>query len=411
MDISKLHSLLLRFHLCVDAVSPSTISKMESLATRYLKKWLQLPRSSTRVILYYPGICCPSVTYISREAKLNLLSCISSSSDPQLHELGIHLGQSFLQVRKNDYSILMAAKEQLSALPSARSLYLKAKSRLLNDTKSTCQSHLQTLSVQSKFEDSAKLETTCRTWNRLLSGLHPGQLSFILRASSDTLPTEVNLCRWNIQCGAKCALCDSPRPTTAHVLSGCPVALSQHRYTYRHDSVLYVLVTGLVDMFADLPNVKVFADLQNFRSCESPPATIPTTIMVTAYRPDIVVFNTDTSAVALLELTCPLDSSHHLEAARSRKQSKVEYHQILAELDRLEYPNYYETLEVSVLGHYQRFSVKNILNLLDFIQPDLLLARVAVQKMLDMAAKRCISASQRIFMAKKCSEWFSPDIN
>jgi len=67
---------------------------------------------------------------------------------------------------------------------------------------------------------------------------------------------------------------------------------------------------------------------------------IPTTIIVTAYRPDIVVFNTGTSAVAMLELTCPLDSSHHLETARFHKQSKVEYHQILAELDRLECPNY-----------------------------------------------------------------------
>ena len=158
---------LLRFNLCVDAVSPSAISKMESMATRYLKKWLQLPRSSTRVILYYPGICCPSVSSVSREAKLNLLSCVSASSDPQLQELGIHLhlGQSFLQVQNNDYSILilMAAKKQLSAFPAARSLYLKAKKLLLSDIKSACHDHLETLSVQSKFEASAKLETACGT--------------------------------------------------------------------------------------------------------------------------------------------------------------------------------------------------------------------------------------------------------
>ena len=34
---------LLRFHLAVDAVTPTAISKMESIATRYLKKWLHLP--------------------------------------------------------------------------------------------------------------------------------------------------------------------------------------------------------------------------------------------------------------------------------------------------------------------------------------------------------------------------------
>ena len=201
--------------------------------------------------------------------------------------------------------------------------------------------------------------------------------------------------------------CDSPRPTTAHILSGCPVALLQQRYTYRHDSVLYVLVTRLIDIFVDLPSVKIYADLQNFRSCESPPATLPTSIMVTPYRPDIVIHNTDTSTVALLELTCPLDSDYHLEAARSCKQSKLEYQQILAELD---FPNSYETLEVSVLGHYQRFAVENIRFLLRFIHSALPLPKAVVQRMLDLAAKKSISTSQRIFMARSSSEWFSPEL-
>jgi len=126
-----------------------------------------------------------------------LLSCVSASSDPQLHELGLHLqlGKDFLQVQDNNYSILTAAKKQLTDFPFARSLYLKAKHQLSDETKSRYENHLQTLSVQGKFNDSAKLEATCGSWNRLLSGFHPGQLSFLLRASSDTLPTEVNLSR------------------------------------------------------------------------------------------------------------------------------------------------------------------------------------------------------------------------
>ena len=91
---------------------------------------------------------------------------------------------------------------QLSALPSARSLYVKAKhllrDHLLRDrTTIQCNDHLQTLSVQSKFEGSAELEDSCKTWNWLLSGFHPGQLSFLLRAASDTLPTAVNLQQWS----------------------------------------------------------------------------------------------------------------------------------------------------------------------------------------------------------------------
>ena len=49
----------------------------------------------------------------------------------------------------------------------------------------------------------------------------------------------------------------------------------------------------------------------------------------------------------MLELTCPLDSAHHLESARNRKQSKVEYLQLLAEFDRLSISSYYETIEIS----------------------------------------------------------------
>ena len=76
------------------------------------------------------------------------------------------------------------------------------------------------------------LESSCKTWNRLLKGFHPGQLSFLLHAASDTLPTAVNLQRWSIQCEAKCLLCDSQRLTTAHILGSCPAALNQLRYTY-----------------------------------------------------------------------------------------------------------------------------------------------------------------------------------
>jgi len=99
--------------------------------------------------------------------------------------------------------------------------------------------------------------------------------------------------------------------------------------------------------------------------------------MVTAYWPDIIVHNTDTCTVALLELTCPLDSDHHLESARYHKQNKVEYQQMLAELGWLEFPNYYEILEVSD----QCFSVKNVLNLLHFIHLDVSIPRATVQQM------------------------------
>ena len=398
---------LLRFHLCVDAVSSCSISKLESIATRFLKKWLNLPRSATRVILYYPGVCCPSISHVSREAKLSLLACVSASADQRLQELGLqlHLGNVAMQIEDNTYSILSNAKMQLSKFPSARSLYIKAKHLLRDDTTRQCEDHLQSLSVQSKFGGSAALEASCKTWNRLLSTFHPGQLSFLLRAASDTLPTAVNLQRWSIQCDAKCLLCDSTRPTTAHVLSGCPAALNQQRYTFRHNHVLSVLASALTNLFTDAPFVKVYADLPGFYANISPQTTIPSNILVTSYRPDIVLFNTKCHSICLLELTCPLDSPQHIQAARDRKQSKVEYLQLLAEFDRLKISNYYDTIEISVLGHYQPSTVKDMLKLLAFVNPDFETSRSAIKAWLDSAAAASISASQRIFLSRNCKEW------
>ena len=90
--------------------------------------------------------------------------------------------------------------------------------------------------------------------------------------------------------------------------------------------------------------------------------------------------------MALLNLTCPLDSDHHLESPRYHKQNKVDYQQMLAELGQLDFPYYYETLEASD-------SVKNVLNLLHFIHPDVSIPRATVQQILHTAARKCVSAS------------------
>ena len=41
---------LLRFHLSVDSVTTGAITKMENIATRHLKKWLNHPRNATHAV-------------------------------------------------------------------------------------------------------------------------------------------------------------------------------------------------------------------------------------------------------------------------------------------------------------------------------------------------------------------------
>jgi len=348
---------LLCFHLSLDAVTKGAVTKMENLATRYLKKWLSLPRSVICAILYYPGMCCPSITQVSRQAKLSLLSCISTTSDIQLQELGLqlYLGDSYLQT--ND-SILSEAQSQL---PMARHLYLQWKKLAVAHERLNYDEHLDTLSVQSKLKDSITLQSSCSTWNRLLLGCNPGQFSFILCAASDTLPTPVNLKCWYIQCGAKCKLCGHSQPTRAHILGGCPVALSQGRFTYHHDKILHCLATELLMHFDGSSVILLYTDLPGMQASDCPQATIalPSSSLPIVRYSDLQQGN---NSIAMLEFTCPLDSTHHLEAARDCKQGKTEYQEILSEFQHMGVDCFYDTLELSVLGHYLPSSLTSLKN-------------------------------------------------
>ena len=57
-------------------------------------------------------------------------------------------------------------------------------------------------------------------------GLPAGQLSFILRAGMDCLPTLHNLRCWRCRMDSTCLLCGSSQATTLHILNGCPEAVN-----------------------------------------------------------------------------------------------------------------------------------------------------------------------------------------
>ena len=138
-------------------------------------------------------------------------------------------------------------------------------------------------------------------------GLPEKQLSFLLRAGCDTLPTPMNLARWNIITSRVCTLCHCTQPTTNHILTGCSIALDQGRYTWRHDSVLQVLVRNFKK---DLPPCyKIYADLPGHQASVSPASTILPHITSTLSRPDLVVVSTD--SITLLELSVVTNTEHH----------------------------------------------------------------------------------------------------
>ena len=127
----------------------------------------------------------------------------------------------------------------------------------------------------------------------------------------------MNLARWNIITDSRCALCQAPKPTTNHILTGCLAALDQGRYTWRHDSVLQVLVHGLQQHLPE--TFKLYADLPGYLASSSPPSTILTNLSSTLSRPDLVLVS---NSICLFELTILTNTQQHLLAARARKEDQ-----------------------------------------------------------------------------------------
>ena len=118
-----------------------------------------------------------------------------------------------------------------------------------------------------------------------------------------------------------------------------------------------------------------------------------------------MIHNRGTNAVAILELTCPLESVHHLESARARKLAKEDYQLLLSELDHLGIVCSYNTIEISVLGHYLPVSLALFRNCVNFIQNDFVLSTSQCKKIFDQGAAVSIRSSRRIFLARSSQEW------
>ena len=131
-------------------------------------------------------------------------------------------------------------------------------------------------------------------------------------------------------------------------------ALTQGRYTWRHDSVLNCLLSNVWETLSATSHLH--ADIPTWRASESPPATIPTNISTTRARPDMVLI--EDLSVNLLELTIPTNTYEALQAARSRKSEKPTYLQLVSDLEDRGLSVSFQTLEIGSLGHFTPHAVK-----------------------------------------------------
>ena len=74
------------------AVEPISASGVESTATRFIKRWLNLPRNATQAILFHPTILnCPHLKSEKVKAKISQLAALYSTTDKMIHEIHFEL--------------------------------------------------------------------------------------------------------------------------------------------------------------------------------------------------------------------------------------------------------------------------------------------------------------------------------
>ena len=330
--------------------------------------------------------------------KASYIGCIRSTGSEVLRGIGVHTGAfNRHSTRKlQRISIVLPCASQCSTKynpPDAKSF--KSVVRLLNKNLVDLQteewnSHLESLSVQCKLLDVTDLEKKSNVWSRIIFSMPAGQLSFLLRAGTDCLPTPMNLSRWKIHVDPSCCLCLSKLCTTNHILNCCPEALSQNRYTWRHDSVLLCLIEFLKSNLDH--DHTIYADLPGLRALDNPPLTIPPSVIPTSARPDIFIKNN--SEIHILELTIPMNTSNGLKAARSRKQSKQIYISLVNDLITKGYSVNYDTIEIGSLGHFERDSISALHSIL----PNLSIKSISHSMLL--LSKIAIMCSRHIFLSR-----------
>ena len=211
------------------------------------------------------------------------------------------------------------------------------------------------------------------SWKTLLA-MPPALLSFSLEATYNTLPCPSNLKRWRLTTESSCFLCNKSVCTSAHILGACNVALSQGRFTFRHDSILRELVLAFKDfLFQYKPNNTSHHGFINFVKQGSKPSksskkvhsgilnsasdwklcfdlgdklVIPAFLTISTLRPDILLFSILTKKVVIIELTSPCEEN----MAEWHKVKTEKYHTLCSSIRSNGWSVFFFAIEVGARG-------------------------------------------------------------
>ena len=265
-----------------------------------------------------------------------------------------------------------------------------AKTKVLLQENERIFEHVQTLMQQGNYLELTKLQGSDATWQSSIYNLPRGTMKWILNSSINTLPTKTNLKQWGKLVNDKC-FCGQ-RQTLNHILSCCAPSLEQGRYTFRHDNVL-----NYVSNCLDRQKFKCFLDLDGQRTQAG--GTMPSSLVVTVKKPDIVIVDQKSKSVHIFELTVPgelrLDTAHRLKTeSYSHFVTDIKTHTVTV-----------IPFEVGAhTGHINNENKKRLHDLHRFCTKD-----IKLKKFKENISAITILSSYYIFNCRNQEMWSTPD--
>lgn len=241
-------------------VPSSAVGRMDAKANSYIRKWLGLPRCFSAAGLYgWNSLQLPlkSITLGYRQEKAKLVMELRDSSDSAVRDMqaSVPTGRKWRAEEEVQKAVnRLQHQEVVGRVQTGRgglgwgeppTLWSKATKKERKD--------LVVSEVTRMEQEEHRLKSVAQaqqgrwtTWegvvNRVITWadvwkMPQARLSFLIRATYDTLPSPQNLHQW-LGTEQSCDLCGTTNATLQHVLSGCKTALTQGRYRWRHDQVL-----------------------------------------------------------------------------------------------------------------------------------------------------------------------------
>mgnify|MGYP001793917946 CR=1 FL=1 len=221
------------------------------------------------------------------------------------------------------------------------------------------------------------------SWQDVIKRLPESIYSFCRRYLILALPTKANLKIWNCSETNICSLCENKAETLHHIVSNCQVAADDTRYTWRHNSVLFTIISFIESINI---NCELYADINGYNS---------TCLLFNTTRPDIVI-KID-NVYHMIELTVCFETN--LFKSHDFKMNKYRNIKLDAVNKNIDFVLY--GVDFSCLG----FTSENLTKFTRFLRSK----HIEPGRLISKCAEVCCRASYYIFN-RRGKPWTNPEI-